>query len=187
MKSKELTDDLENKISQKLELIRRLEAKLKEKEDEMNQFQKEYQVLLQQLECIPETNIKQLEELSEQHIITAAMIDQVKNEIYEVEKLVISRTRELENIYLPVVSSEYYTHKIIFVFLELVVLKKTSFNGTYFERHYGKFRVTSCSSSFFGSKAFILTEGLLWPLSFLLYTKVSIFLRSLIFNIELFS
>lgn len=114
VKSKELTDDLENKIVQKLESIRRLEAKLKEKEDELHQFQKEYQILFQQLECIPENNIKQLEELNEHHIITAAMIDQFKNEVYEVEKLVIVRTRELENMYLPVVSSKY--HKIIFRF-----------------------------------------------------------------------
>lgn len=107
VKSKELADDLENKIAQKSELIRRLEVKLKEKEDELHQFQKEYQILFQQLECVPENNMKQLEELKEQHIITAAMIDQVKNEIYEVEKCVVSRTRELENIYLPVVSSKY--------------------------------------------------------------------------------
>ena len=106
VKSKELADDLENKIAQKSELIRRLEVKLKEKEDELHQFQKEYQILFQQLECMPENNMKQLEELNEQHIITAAMIDQVKNEIYEVEKCVISRTRELESIYLPVVPSK---------------------------------------------------------------------------------
>lgn len=108
VKLKELTDDSETKSAQQSESIRRLEAKLKKKEDESHQLRKENQILLQQLECIPESNPKQFEELSERHIIFEAMFDQVKNEIYEVERLVISRTRELENKYLPVVASKYH-------------------------------------------------------------------------------
>lgn len=106
-KLRELNEDLENASIKKSNEIKKLEEKLKEGETELLQCQNDYHILVQQLENMPDGDIKQLEELSEQHVISSALIEQMKNELFEVEKLVTSRTRELENTYLSVVSSQY--------------------------------------------------------------------------------
>lgn len=102
---RERNQDLEVKLAQKSELADQLEQKLKEKEEELLHHQRDYQNLLHQLEDLPDGDSKQFEELNEQHVASAALIEQMKKELLEVEKLVIGRTRELENSYVVVTCS----------------------------------------------------------------------------------
>ncbi len=100
-------EDLESEIEKKSKQEKILDAKLKEKDSQHQRDIHDLQMFIEQLKNVPEGNMKQFEELNEQHVISSAMIEQIKGEIFEVEKLVIGRTRELENTYLLVSSSEY--------------------------------------------------------------------------------
>lgn len=70
-------------------------------------MQHEYEGIRQELDSLQDNGTKQLDMLHEQHEISSAMIKQMKNQLLEVEKTVMSRTRELENNYVTINSSKW--------------------------------------------------------------------------------
>lgn len=98
--------ELEQKLAQKSELAENTLIELKEVKEQLAQVQQDYQNVRQELDSLQENDSKQLDYLQEQHEISSAMVKQMKNQLIDVEKMLMFRTRELENNYVTVSSSE---------------------------------------------------------------------------------
>ncbi|XP_065220407.1 putative leucine-rich repeat-containing protein DDB_G0290503 [Planococcus citri] len=102
---RESNADLELKLAQKSVLAENASVELNEVKEQLAQIQQDYQSVRLELDSLQDNGSKQLDYLQEQHEISSAMIRQMKNQLMEVEKMVMCRTRELENNYVTVSSS----------------------------------------------------------------------------------